>query len=99
MVELHFVLEVPAAGRVEVLLAAVLVDAPQPVVDEVVLPHILDFGLVQGVVLKVHDSVADQQALQVDVLRDVALVVGQDPRRHVGNVLASVTFPRKLSQP
>jgi hypothetical protein len=62
-----------------------------------VVDHVLYFGLLQFVVLETHDAVAHEDALDVDVLVPVVLVVLYYQVSDVRNVLPRVALARNLS--
>ena len=62
------------------------------------LDQVLSFRSLDGEVVEVHDSVADEQALKVDVVFDGAFVVSEDPDRHVWHILARIALAGKLGK-
>lgn len=83
-----------APGGLVVLEAALGVDLHEVGADKVMVVHVLDAGLVQLVVFEAHDSVAHEDALQVD---HKALVV-ENPFGEVGDVLARIALPGNLGK-
>ena len=58
------------------------------------LDHVLNLRFVQGIVPKVHHSIANDQTFQVDVVLDRPFVVSQYPHSHIRHVFSSVTLTR-----
>jgi len=57
-----------------------------------VIDHIVDFRFIERVVLEAHDSVADHDALDVDVLQRSLSVVVEDEVGKIRHVFSRIAF-------
>jgi hypothetical protein len=68
-------LEVFTTWGIEILSAAFSVYAPKPIVNKIMLPHVLNLGFIQRAVFETHHTVAKNNAFKMDIVSDITLVI------------------------